>query len=178
MFKECRHILTSGRKCKGPALNGAAFCHFHTRLHRPAIRCLAGSMDSIEIPDLEDRCAIQFVLAQVLRHLVLGHIDRFRAIALLNGLKLAAQLIDRKILAIHPREAVSESTQSPEGDDLGPAQITCDDDESCVDCPLEKICPNYDPENTGDDGEDDGETGHLDPKLVLAALNHNFHSCT
>jgi len=177
MFAECRHILVSGRKCKAPALKNTSFCYYHTRLHRQA-NSPADALDTIQIPDLEDRCAIQFVLAQVLRHLVLGHIDRFRAITLLNGLKLAAQLIDRKILAIHPREAVCESTRSPEGDDLGPAEITCDDDESCVDCPLEKICPNYDPENTGEDDQHDAENDQLDPKLVLAALTHNFHSCT
>lgn len=176
MFIECRHILVSGRKCKAPALKGTHFCYYHTRLHQPANRVTA-RLDTIEIPHLEDRCAIQFTLTQLMRHLVQNNIDLPRANMLLNCLKLAARLIDRKVLAIHPREAVEESTSTPEGDDLGPEAITCDDDESCVDCPLAKSCPNYNPDYTGDDEEDD-DPNHLDPKLVLAALNHNFHQHT
>ena len=28
MYNECRHILTSGHKCKAAALRGQAFCYF------------------------------------------------------------------------------------------------------------------------------------------------------
>jgi hypothetical protein len=47
--------------------------------------------DSIEIPVLEDRYAIQLTIVQVLKHLVNKTIDNQRAALLLRGLQLASQ---------------------------------------------------------------------------------------
>lgn len=165
MFAECRHILTGGKKCEAPALKGAAFCYYHSRLHAHSRRGLR-AIDSLDIPDLEDRCSIQFVITQVLRLLAGGKIDQPRAHTLLYGLQLALQAVDRKRMAIHPRDTVCELSRSADGDELGPAEITCDEDESCLQCPYAKTCPNYNPHKTGD-GEEDGE---VTPAELLASL--------
>jgi len=54
MFQECRFILTSGYKCKSPALRGQEFCYFHTAARRYAsIR--TSSADPLQFPSIE-RC--------------------------------------------------------------------------------------------------------------------------
>ena len=33
MHSECRHIMPSGKKCRGAALRGTPYCYFHNRLY-------------------------------------------------------------------------------------------------------------------------------------------------
>src|ERR1039458_2945222 len=94
LYPECRHIMTSGKKCEAPALKGEHFCYYHTRLHIDPKKQVT-PMDSIEIPVIEDRCTLQLVLAHVLKQMVNGNIDRHRAGLLLYGLQIAAQTVDR-----------------------------------------------------------------------------------
>jgi hypothetical protein len=169
MFVECRHIMVSGKKCEAPALKGRHFCYYHTRLHRQP-KLGVRPMDTIEIPDLEDRCSIQFALTQVLRHLVNGNIDRFRAATAISGLKLGSHLVDRSIMAIQPYETVAESTQSTEGDDLGPEATNCDWEDDCIDCPRAEICPNFDLHKNDAYKVRADEDGDLDAKTLLEAM--------
>ena len=74
MYPECHHIMPSGKKCQAPALRGTPFCYFHTNLHR-VVRRKSNVPDSIEIPALEDRCAIQLTITQIPRALVKREID-------------------------------------------------------------------------------------------------------
>lgn len=124
MAPECRHIMPSGSKCGAPALKGTPFCYFHTRLHRIAKQASTPT-DSIDIPVLEDRCAIQLAIAQVLKALLNATIDHRRASILLSGLRLASQNVDRKPLAI-PYGTVNAITRTRDGDEL--AQEDDDDD--------------------------------------------------
>jgi len=125
MVSECRHVMTSGKKCEAPALKGTPFCYFHTKLHRIAKQA-SDPTASIDIPVLEDRCAIQLAIAQVLKALVNGAIDRPRASLLLYGLQLASQNVDRRTWAI-PIETVNAITRTRDGDEL--AQEVDDDDD-------------------------------------------------
>ena len=124
MVSECRHIMTSGKKCEAPALKGSPFCYFHTKLHRIAKQA-SDPTGPIDIPVLEDRCAIQLAIAQVLKALVNGAIDRPRASLLLYGLQIASQNVDRKPWAI-PIGTVDAITRTRDGDEI--ARPDDDDD--------------------------------------------------
>ncbi|MGO8756607.1 MAG: hypothetical protein ACLQG3_00640 [Terracidiphilus sp.] len=116
MAPECRHIMPSGKKCGAAALKGGHFCYFHTRLHLIAKQETTVT-DSIDIPVLEDRYAIQMAIAQVLRSLVNNSIDRPRASLLLYGLQLATQNVDHGKWAI-PLRTVRAVTHTRDGDEL------------------------------------------------------------
>ncbi len=151
LYPECRHVMTSGKKCEAPALKGEHFCYYHTRLHSAAKKITPS--DSIEIPVIEDRCSLQLVLAQVLKALVNGNIDRHRAGLLLYGLQIASQTVDRGRVSSLGK-VVKSITRTRDGDDLAPERINCEPAyDSCDTCPRAKICPDYDPEDTS--GPDD-----------------------
>jgi hypothetical protein len=116
--------MPSGGKCRAPALRGTHFCYFHTSLHR-LDKQKSNPMGSIDIPVLEDRCAIQLSIAQVLRALVNSTIDQRRAALLLYGLQLASQNVDRSLSAI-PFDSVEALTHTRDGVEL--AQPDRDDD--------------------------------------------------
>ena len=140
MYPECRHIMPNGKKCAAPALRGTPFCYFHTNLHRIARR-KSNPEDSIEIPALEDRCAIQLTITQILRALVKAEIDPRRGSLLLYGLQIASQNVDRRSSALS-FESVRAVTHASNGDELA-RQV---DDEGEED------------EEEDDDEDDAGET--------------------
>lgn len=127
-YAYCRHVMISGKQCFAPALRGTNFCYFHTGMHQRAKQKTEPD-DPIEIPVLEDRCAIQLVVSQVLRAPANSAIDHKRASLLLYGLQLASQNVDRGAWAV-PVDAVQAITQTPDGDVLGVKKSTgCDDDD-------------------------------------------------
>src|SRR5208282_5543653 len=137
MYPECRHIMPNGKKCAAPALRGTPFCYFHTNLHRIARR-KSNPADSIEIPPLEDRCAIQLTITQILRALAKGDIDARRGSLLLYGLQIASQNVDRRSSALS-FDSVNAVTRTRNGDEIA-RQV--DDDEE-------------DDDDTGDEGDSD-----------------------
>ena len=138
--------MTSGKKCEAPALKGEHFCYYHTRLHVDAKKPVT-PMDSIEIPVIEDHCTLQIVLAQVLRQMVNGNIDRHRAGLLLYGLQIAAQTVDHSRVPL-PSLSIKSISRTPEGDDLAPEKIHCEGSDCCENCPIAETCENFDPEDT------------------------------
>lgn len=118
MPEECRHILPSGKKCEANALKGTPLCYFHTNVRR-LVKRRPGTMDSIEIPVLEDRCAIQLTIAQVLKHLVNQTIDNQRAAILLRGLQLASRNVGSEGVA-DAFPTVKDLSRTEEGDELAP----------------------------------------------------------
>jgi len=66
MHYVCRHIMPNGSRCDSPALRGKSFCYFHNRIHRLSNAPAPKAGDSFKLPVLEDRCAIQLAVAQVL----------------------------------------------------------------------------------------------------------------
>ncbi len=142
--------MPSGRECHGYALKGRPFCYFHTRLHLAAKKP-DGPMDSIEIPFLEERCAIQVTITQFIRAIVNNTIDRPRASLLLYGLQLALQSVDRNNYSI-PFGTVEALSQTPDGDEL--AADPDDDDED------EEEAEDSDSDESGDDsgGEEDEDS--------------------
>ena len=153
LYPVCRHVMTSGKTCEAPALKGGHFCYYHNRLHSDAKKTVT-PMDSIEIPVIEDYCTLQLVLAQVLKQMVNGNIDRHRAGLLLYGLQIAAQTVDRSHVPV-PSMAVKSISRTREGDDLAPEKTGCQGSDYCENCPMAETCENYNPEDTLDTDDDE-----------------------
>jgi len=90
MLNECRHILTTGRKCKAAALRGQAYCYYHTPTRRYAASRLT-RREPLKFPSLKDTAGVQSALSQVLRSLATRRINPRQAGIYLHGLQLAAR---------------------------------------------------------------------------------------
>jgi hypothetical protein len=146
MFQECRYILSSGYKCKSPALRGLDFCYYHDRAHRyrhTPVDCLK----PLPLPPVDDPAGIQIAINQVVRQLSLNRLDRAKAGTLLYGLQLAARLA--KNSNQKPAESIREITQTPPGIacdeiiDLAPEKTTCEPPDDCVDCGRRDFCKDF-----------------------------------
>ena len=120
MYIECRHIMPNGSKCESPALRGKPFCYFHVRLHQIAARPKSDD-EPLTIPVLEDRCAIQLTLSQVLSALASGKLDPRRAALLLYGLQIASRNVEQKGFLLPLSNGVTSVEISDDGNELGPA---------------------------------------------------------
>jgi len=74
MYRECRHIRATGRKCKSPAVNGQLFCFFHFDSRRHAKDGLENRDEPLILPSLEDIAGIQIALMQVTNALASGRL--------------------------------------------------------------------------------------------------------
>ncbi len=160
MNPKCRHIMPSGKQCRAYSLRDEPFCYFHSRLHRAAKQKVS-LIDSLDIPLLEDRCAVQLTITRVLRALVNKTIDRHSASTLLYGLQLALQSVDRSSWAIG-FDTVEGLSETPDGDVIAsdPDEDLEDDEDEIEE---EEEAPsdaasNSHHEGIGDSGyEDDSE---------------------
>ena len=162
MTYECRHIMHNGAKCQSPSLRGKPYCYYHTRLHRFTAAPPPGPMDTIRIPVLEDRTAIQVALSQVLNDLASGRLDPKRVGLFLYGLQIATQIVERQGEVI-PRETVETMTQTDTGEELGPKERICID-ENCPTCPERGDCEFCDL-----DDEEDEEANAPAARQTLSA---------
>ena len=153
MASYCKHIMPGGDQCHGYALQGQDLCYFHSRRRRADQKPVT-CMDSIEIPLLEDRCAIQVTITQVLRAIVNKTIDRPRAQLLLYGLQLALLGVDRTKTSI-PFRTVKAISESSDGEEL--ATDPDDEDEEDDDDDEEE-----DSDESGEDSDSDDSDGEDD----------------
>ena len=116
MALKCRHVMPGGGQCHGYAIHGANLCYFHRRRRIDAKKPV-NLADPIEIPLLEDRCAIQVTLSAVLRQIANNTIDRPRASLLLYGLQLSLQSVDRKHYSI-PFGSVQALSRTRDGEEI------------------------------------------------------------
>jgi hypothetical protein len=111
---ECRHILTSGRKCRAVALRGRPFCFQHSR-QRSIVA--DGSCNSVKLPTLEDQASILVSLNQVIRAMTTNRLDHKAAGRCLYAIQLAMQTI-RQIEAEPPFEQVTDYLDGRFGDTI------------------------------------------------------------
>ncbi|MGA8086061.1 MAG: hypothetical protein WCA10_02070 [Terracidiphilus sp.] len=140
MFNECRHILTSGHKCKAAALRGKAFCYYHTADRRYATTSTS-SVDPLLIPTIEDAAGVQVAINQVFRGLASRRIDRRQAGVYFYGLQIAARLArksDEKL-----GETVRETCEDPDGHTLAPEKSTCEPPADCINWRRRDFCQNF-----------------------------------
>jgi hypothetical protein len=180
MSSQCRHIMTGGCQCGAYALTGKPFCYFHSRLHRDA-RKPVSLIDSIDIPLLEDRCAVQLVITRVLRALVDKTVDRQTASTLLYGLQLAMQGVahDHYDVRFDCVKALSQTPDGDEiaanpGDELKVEQDEQDDQGGVIDENEENTDPaDEDQAESGDEedgSDDDGEDGEEEDNPSIEQL--------
>lgn len=143
MFKECRHIMPSGAKCKSPALRDLPFCYFHTSLHRFGESAARADNEPLEIPALEDRSAVQIALTQVLGALGSSRLDPRRAGLFLYGLQIASQITSRSSDR-RASDSVRSLCYEGDGETLAPEQAQCEPPEDCPACPKRVDCEIYD----------------------------------
>jgi hypothetical protein len=144
--------MPSGCQCRAYALQGDDLCYFHSRR-----RFVPGQpADRVEIPLLEDRCAIEVTITQVLRAVVNKTIERPQAQLLIYGLQLPLQTIERNRDAI-PYRTVEAISESSDGEELAadPDEEEEDDDEDDDD-------EEGDSEDSGDDDSDSDESDEED----------------
>ncbi len=139
MFKECRHIMPSGAKCKSPALKDQSFCYYHRRLHSlgPA---KGRPKKSLPVPSLEDPRGIQIALTHALGAIGSSPLDNKSAGLYLYGLQIATQLTDRASVP-EPRDVVrSLSTDAGSDEILAPESVQCEPGAECDSCPKRDDC--------------------------------------
>ena len=140
MFNECRHILTSGHKCKAAALRGQAFCYYHTAARRYA-NVRTTSVDPLLLPSIEDTAGVQIAVNQVLRALASRRIDRRHAGVYFYGLQIAARLALKS--DEEPSESVRETCEDSDGCTLAPEKSTCEPPADCVNCRRRTFCEDF-----------------------------------
>jgi hypothetical protein len=166
MYKECRHIMPSGSKCKSPALRESAFCYYHVNVRRSTGP--RNVFDDIKLPPLEDNCGVQIALSEVLGALVASRIDARRAGLLLYGLQIAAQINRRSGIVLNPVRSIEHDT---EGNALAPEKTACEPPEDCTACPNRDHCDTY------QDYEDDEEEEVGPDSKLLAAVLRKVSGC-
>jgi len=133
MYMECRHIKTNGLRCESPALRGGQFCYYHAKVHtigaEPNLK-----FGPLQLPVPEDAAAIQLSVARISDAIINDRISLKKATALLYGLQIAAQFVDRK-KPIDEAETVQSAEQTVQGDELAPGVYVCKG-EDCNQCPF------------------------------------------
>jgi hypothetical protein len=107
----CRHILTDGHRCLSPCLRGEEFCYYHHTTRRPVAnpRQRRSRRSAFELPNPEDRAAIQSSIGEVLRRIAANDIDPRRAGLLLYGLQIASSNLPKAKFA--PASSGEDSTE-------------------------------------------------------------------
>ena len=107
----CRHILTTGHRCRAKSLRHQDFCFYHTTTRpKPTQPAPANpAQTTFDLPFPEDRAAIQISIGEVLRRIARNELDPRRAGLLLYGLQIASLN-----LPPHARPATSEEVEPDE----------------------------------------------------------------
>jgi len=97
---QCRHIKVDGIRCGSPALRNEPFCYYHHTIRRPVpmreLEARRGMQGTFELPNPEDRSAIQHAIGQVLQRIAANELDPRRAGLLLYGLQIASLNLVKK----------------------------------------------------------------------------------
>jgi hypothetical protein len=146
MFQECRHILTSGFKCKAPALGGQVFCYFHTKAHHYR-QARVDALNPLPIPAIEDTAGIQIAVNQVIRQLSLNRLDQRKASTLLYGLQLSSRLAKnptpKHYETVRKLSQIPPSLDCPEAIELAPEKSACEPPDDCVHCDSRDFCRDF-----------------------------------
>ena len=121
---QCRHILTDGRRCGSPSLRKEHFCYYHHKIRRPVpireLEARRGMQGVFELPNPEDRSAIQHAIGQVLQRIAANELDPRRAGLLLYGLQIASLNLLKNDQQVIPEAYVEAVEMDPEFGELAP----------------------------------------------------------
>jgi len=151
MYNACRHIKSSGNRCKSPAMHGRNFCFFHDRLHTDD---LAAKFGPLRLPVSEDLSSILLALNRISCAIIDSRIDARRAAQLIWIQQLALQVVNRR----HSRndDSIQTIAQGELGEELAPPLTLCEPGGECQTCAHNTICarsPYADPYEADDETE-------------------------
>jgi hypothetical protein len=163
MYQTCRHIKTNGLRCESPALREDQFCYYHSKIHtvgaEPHLK-----YGPLQLPAPEDAAAILLSVARINDAIINDRIDLKKATALLYGLQIAAQFVDRNHHS-HEAKPIQSVELTPLGDELAPGIYNCKN-EDCNECPFSNPgqCTRWrytatDSQSLDDRDEEDRESG-------------------
>jgi hypothetical protein len=135
MYNACRHIKSSGDRCKTPALHGSHFCFFHDRLHTDA---LGAKFDALRLPVSEDLASILLALNRISAAIIDSRIDSKRAAQLIWIQQLALQVINRR--TSDNEESIQSHSRSAHGEELAPPLALCEPGDDCDSCSHKAYC--------------------------------------
>jgi len=147
-YPTCRHILTTGVRCKSPSLVHQPLCFFHNRLHRrhrkqrelalPTLRIAPETDENpgalakirpesphlrstdLRLPPLEDPASIQVALSLVVAALAENLIEHPHARVLLYGLQLASANVVNAHFQPYSHDVIRQAVSTKAGLDLTP----------------------------------------------------------
>ena len=154
MHMECRHIMADGRRCHSPALTDKEYCYFHMRnrhlwrAQKPASSKASNAVgkDALTFPVLEDRCAIQLALHQIVNAVGASKLDARRASLLLSALRIASRTVELR-QDVLPYIGIDSFVKNREGEELAPELRICGHDDKCSACPDKATCSEFDPDD-------------------------------
>jgi hypothetical protein len=119
---QCRHIFTDGHRCASPALRSENFCYFHHETRKPVADPIARKQrcGTFDLPQPEDRSAIQHTIGEVLQRIASNDIDPRRAGLLLYGCQIASLNLPKPLPTEKPIPTVDEITNDAELGTLAP----------------------------------------------------------
>jgi hypothetical protein len=141
MYKLCRHIRTSGGRCRAAALPAQHFCHYHLtqRKSTSAVEYGSAAVAPLELPPIEDRFSVQIAIGRVLSALASGAIDPRHAGLFLYGIQIAASNLPhdtdalipssgavRRVVLTRQNEQVAEAETVVEENDTKGHKKSCD----------------------------------------------------
>lgn len=134
MYKLCRHIRTSGGRCRSAALANESYCYYHLTQRRLSI--------TLELPPLEDRHSIQVAVSRVLTSLAAGLIDRRDAGMYLYGIQIASSNLAPEHGCLTPCDPVRRAVLTQNGDEVAEVKTIFEEQDlsghkkdcTCADC--------------------------------------------
>jgi hypothetical protein len=84
--KTCRHIMTTGRTCKSPAMRGSAYCYYHGPQKKKEHASRPTESD-FKIDALDDPSCIPLIGNQILQAMAANRLSKGRASVMLQTLQ-------------------------------------------------------------------------------------------
>src|SRR5437867_1602362 len=105
---QSRHIFPAGNRCASPALRTEELCYHHHTTRKPIQdpKARLARTSTFELPNPEDRAAIQQAIGEVLQRIAANDLDPRRAGLLLYGLQIASLNLPKQPKKSEPAEYV------------------------------------------------------------------------
>ncbi len=165
--------MSSGNRCKSPALHTGDFCFFHDRFHADARNA---KFDTLRLPVPEDLASVLQALSRISSALIDSRIDTKRAAQLIWIQQLAMQAIARR--AKHNADSIQRLTPSEHNEELAPKISICIPGTDCNTCVHKKYCansPHLNRDSYGDGVDYRCENEIREEDEVAAAQDFNDH---
>jgi hypothetical protein len=143
MFRECRHVMSTGRKCKSPAVNEQLFCYNHFITRRHAKDGLEVRNEPLILPSFEDVQGIQIALMQITNALGSGRITNKQAGLYLYALQIASTLADRADKQIPVKDPVRSLSSDDWGNIIAEEVTVCEPPHDCLKCTRRNTCEKF-----------------------------------